>query len=375
MLLLLTFLMVGFGLVMVFSASSAYAGVEFSDKLYYVKRQVVFAVFGTLLMFTLMNIHYTKLKKWFLPILAIVVVMLIVVLFRPDRNGARSWFLIGSLGIQPAEFAKLAIILYLSALISKKGEKFRDLRKGLIPALLVVGGIAMLIMAQPDLGTCIIFVACALTVIVAGGANLLHLTALVGVLGSLATAVIGIYSIIKEDLAYRLARFTCFLDPWHDTQNACFQILQARYAFGHGGITGAGIGQSIQKLHYLPEAHNDYIFAIIGEEVGFVGSTLFLLIYLLFLWRGLIVALRCPDNFGTLVGTGIMGMLGVQAFINIGGVTGAIPATGVTLPFVSAGGSSLLVCMASLGVLLSISREQRAVEDAPPRRSGTSLST
>lgn len=157
---------------------------------------------------------------------------------------------------------------------------------------------------------------------------------------------------------YQLKRFDCFLDPWQDPQNWCYQQVQAEMAFGHGGIGGVGFGQSIQKLFYLPEAQNDYIFAIVGEELGLIGSVLFLLLYLAFLWRGIIVSLRCPDTFGTLVGIGIVGMFGIQAIINIGGVIRAIPMTGITLPFISYGGSSMLVSLLSMGLLLSISRDQ-----------------
>ncbi|WP_166238158.1 putative lipid II flippase FtsW [Paenibacillus turpanensis] len=361
LLLILTFILVCFGLVMVFSSSSATAAADpdIADKFYYLKKQVIWVILGSIGMLTLMNIHYSKLKKWFLPYLIVVMVMLVIVLFRPPVNGAHSWLQIGNLGIQPAEFAKLSIILYLSALISKKGEKFRDFQSGLLPVIVMVGLLSSLIFMQPDFGSSVIFLACAFTVILTGGANLKHLFSIIGIIGATGAVFIGIYALIKQDLGYRFDRVTCFLDPWSDTSNACYQILQSRYAFGHGGLTGTGIGRSVQKLHYLPEAHNDFIFAIVGEELGFIGTSLFLLAYLLFIWRGLIVALRCPDLFGTLIGTGVMGMLGAQAFINIGGVTGAIPSTGVTLPFISYGGSSLLVCMFSMGILLSVSREQQ----------------
>jgi cell division protein FtsW len=168
--------------------------------------------------------------------------------------------------------------------------------------------------------------------------------------------------------SYRIARFTTFLDPWAHQLDDGFQIIQSLYAFGHGGFAGAGFGQSIQKLHYLPEAHNDFIFAIIGEELGFIGSAIFLLIYLLFIWRGILIAVRCTDTFGTLTGVGIMGMLAFQAVINIGGVTSTIPLTGVTLPLISYGGSSMMATLISMGVLLSISREQNLAEVKPNKR-------
>ncbi|MGO4274640.1 FtsW/RodA/SpoVE family cell cycle protein, partial [Paenibacillus sp. TAF58] len=161
---------------------------------------------------------------------------------------------------------------------------------------------------------------------------------------------------------------TSFLDPFSDPQGNGLQVVQSLYAFGHGGLTGAGFGQGIQKLHYLPEAHTDFIFAIIGEELGFIGSALFILVFLIFLWRGILVAVRSPDMFGMLTGVGIMVMFAFQAFINIGGVTNTIPLTGVTLPFISAGGSSMMVSLISMGILLSISREQTHKEDAKPKK-------
>jgi cell division protein FtsW len=161
-----------------------------------------------------------------------------------------------------------------------------------------------------------------------------------------------------QHAGYRIQRFTAFMDPWADPTDTGFHLVQSLYAFGHGGFWGAGFGQSIQKLHYLPEAHNDFIFAIIGEEFGFFGTLIFLVAYLLFLWRGIVIALRCPDPFGNLAGMGIVSMIAVQALINLGGVTNTIPLTGVTLPLISYGGSSMLLTLTSMGILLNISREQ-----------------
>ncbi len=363
LLLFLTFALIGFGLVMVFSASYNLD----TDPLYFTKKQVIWAILGTFMMLFFMNLNYQRLKKWFVPYFAVVVAMLILVLFfGVVRNGAKSWFGFGSIGGQPTEFAKLAVVLYLSAIISKKGDKIKEFKKGLLPVLIVVGFVAALIMLQPDLGSCMILLLTAAVVIVAGGARVRHLL-LLGLSGIL---LIGLYltvKMLKGDLnGYRIERFTAFMNPWNDQLGSGFHIVQSLFAFGHGGLMGAGFGQSIQKLFYLPEAYNDFIFSIIGEELGFIGTTLFILIYVLFLWRGLLVALRCQDVYGTLVGTGIVSMIALQALINIGGVTNAIPLTGVTLPFISFGGSSLLATMLSMGILLSISRENNRSEK--PRR-------
>jgi cell division protein FtsW len=369
LLLFLTFLLVCFGLAMVFSASSATSPTSLitgGDPWYFTKKQIIAVVIGTVGMLFCMNIHYSNLKKLVIPAFLVVLVMLFFVPFIGTiTKGARSWFYIGPFGIQPAEFAKLGIILYLASLISNKDEKFRDFKKGLLPALCVVGFVCLLIMLQPDLGSCIIVLVCAAIVIVVGGSNLKHVFFLATGFAAIGTMGVGLYLLkgTSTDKNYRIDRLTSFMDPWSHQLDQGYQIVQSLYAFGHGGITGAGFGQGIQKLHYLPEAHNDFIFAIIGEELGLIGSSLFILVYLLFIWRGIIVSVRCADTFGTLAGIGIIGMIAFQAVINIGGVTGTIPLTGVTLPFISYGGSSMMITLISMGVLLSVSREQnKAIE-------------
>ena len=350
---------------MVFSASSSVAKVSFDDSFYFIKRQLVWAGLGTFVMLLMMNLRYQVYKKAFMLFFLPVIIMLILVPFVSESvNGARSWFGVGSLGIQPTEPAKLALILYVGALISKKGEKFRDFKKGLLPVVVIVGFICGLIMMQPDLGSCMVLASCATIMILAGGANLKHLFVIGTVLAILGTVVISIWMAIdSKGWQYRIDRFTAYSDPLADAQGTGWQMVSSLQALGHGGLTGAGFGESVQKLHYLKYAYNDFIFSIIAEEFGFIGSTIFLLFYLLFLWRGLIVALRCPDEYGTIVGIGIVGLLTMQAFINIGGVTNAIPMTGVTLPFISYGGSSLLICLMCMGVLLSISRETNKTEN------------
>lgn len=353
LLLFLTFLLVCIGLAFVFSAS-----VALNDPWSLVIRQGVAVTLGTIIMFFCMNIDFRKFQKWVAPFLTISIVLLFLVpIIGREVNNAKSWIYIGSFGLQPTEIAKLAVILYLAALISKKGDKIHDFKRGLVPPLLVVGFLCMLIMLQPDLGSAMIVVLSAALVIVVGGAKFKHI-AMLGAAGAFALAmVVSVYLLRTGGNSYRIDRFTTFMDPFSDPQGSGFQIVQSLYALGHGGLTGAGFGQSVQKLHYLPEAHNDFIFSIIGEELGFIGTSLFLVVYLVFLLRGLIVALRCKDLFGMLAGVGIVGMIGLQAFINIGGVTNTIPMTGVTLPLISQGGTSILVTLMSLGILLSISRE------------------
>lgn len=367
LLLIMTLLLVGFGLVMVFSASSGVAVVSprfGNDAFYFTKRQLAFAGVGMIAMLFIMNIRYHVFKKGYILLFVPVLIMLILVPFVSEPiNGARSWFGIGSFGIQPTEFAKLAIILYLGALIVKKDQKFRHFKKGLLPVIIVVCFICGLIMLQPDLGSCLVLAACASIMILAGGANLKQVFLSSVVAGAAVTVMVSISMAVNPKAwGYRIARFTSFMDPIAHKQGDSWQLISSLQALGHGGLTGAGFGESVQKLHYLQYAYNDFIFAIIAEEFGFIGSAIFLLFFLTFLWRGLIVSLRCPDPYGTVVGVGIVGLFALQAFINIGGVTATIPITGVTLPFISYGGSSLIVSLMCMGVLLSISREFNRTE-------------
>jgi cell division protein FtsW len=272
-------------------------------------------------------------------------------------NGSKSWLSIGPFGIQPSEFAKLATIIYLSSLISKKGEGFRDFRRGFMPAAAIVGVFAFLILLQPDIGSASIFVVSATSVIFAGGTrwkivgSLAGIGATIAALGAVFVAITGGVS----KFGYLKARLG--MDPWSDPLNTGYHLVNSLYAIGHGSFFGVGLGNSIQKLLYLPESHNDFIFPIIAEELGFVGVAIYLTVFVAFLWRGMVIALKSKDTFGMLAGTGIVCMIAFQAFVNIGGVTNTIPLTGVTLPFISYGGSSLWVLLMSVGVLLNISRQ------------------
>lgn len=380
LLLIMTLLLVGFGLVMVFSASSSItvATPKFgNDALYFTKRQLAWAGLGLFAMFFVMNLRYQFFKKAHVLFFVPVLIMLALVPFVSDPvNGARSWFGIGSLGIQPTEPAKLAIILYLGALIAKKGEKFREFKRGLLPVIIVVCFVCGLIMLQPDLGSCLVLAACASIMIFAGGSNLKQVF-MVGSIAAVAVSLMVSISMAVQPKAweYRIKRFTSFIDPKAHAQDGAFQLVSSLQALGHGGLTGAGFGEGVQKLHYLPYAYNDFIFAVIAEEFGFIGSAIFLLFYLTFLWRGLLVALRCPDLYGTVVGVGIVALFAIQTFINIGGVTATIPITGVTLPFISYGGSSLLFSLVSMGILLSISRESNRVETTEKKKTSRLVQT
>lgn len=369
LLLLLTALLVGFGITMVLSASSIYALTSFTghgckicngDELYFVKKQLMWAGLGIIGMLIAMNVPFSFYKKHFLGIVFVSFFSLVVVLFTEPLNGARSWINLGSASLQPSEFAKLGLVLYLAAIISKKGDKFRDFKTGLIPPLVVVGIFFSLISLQPDFGTAAILLGTAGVILICGGARILHLFIV-----TVPLCVLFIFSYVTI-FPHALSRFLSYLDPWSDPLGRNYHLIQSLYAFAHGGISGAGYGKSIQKYLYLPEPHTDFIFSIIAEEIGFIGTTVFLLVYLLFLLRGIHICLKSKDSFASLVGIGIVTMIGLQALINIGGVTGTIPLTGVPLPFISYGGSSLLVCLIGTGILLNVSREvskQKAMEN------------
>ncbi|MCE5172290.1 putative lipid II flippase FtsW [Paenibacillus profundus] len=351
LLLFLTVLLVCFGLAMVFSASSSIVTFKHESPWYYALRQSIFAFAGLVIMLFFMSIPFPMWKKVAPFLLLMSLLLLVLVLIGGvNINGAKRWFFVGGFTFQPAEFTKLSLIVYLSALISKKGERIRDFKKGVLPLLVMVGFILLLIMMQPDFGTVLILFFISSTLIVIGGIDLRHLFML-----SLGLVPIFIYLAFSK--SYRLQRISSFLNPFDDQSGSGYQLIQSFYALAHGGFTGTGFGRSVQKLFYLPEAHTDFIFAVIGEEFGFVGTSLLVFVFFLFLWRGFTAAIRSNDPFGVMLGMGIVTMIFIQFLLNLGAVTGSLPITGVPLPFISYGGSSLILCMASTGILLSISRD------------------
>jgi cell division protein FtsW len=340
---------------MVYSASAVAAFHDYGDSYYYVKRQLLFAVLGIASMFVTMNVDYTFWRKWAGPALLVCFGMLVIVLI-PGlgvvRGGARSWLGIGSFGIQPSEFMKLAMIFFIAKLLSERQNQITNFTKGLLPPLGIMGAAFALIMLQPDLGTGTVMVGATLLAIYVSGARLTHLggLAMLGVLG-----LVGLIAAAP----YRLQRITAFLDPWQDPQGAGYQSIQSLYAIGPGGLVGLGLGMSRQKYNYLPEPQTDFIFSIIAEELGFIGGSLLILLFLLLIWRGMRTAITLTDPFGSLLATGIVGIFAVQVLINVGVVIGLLPITGVTLPLVSYGGSSLTLLLTALGILLNLSRYSR----------------
>ena len=350
-----TFGILAIGLVMVYSASAVAAFHDYGDPYYYVKRQAVFALLGIAAMYVTMNTDYRVWRRWAVPALLICFGLLIIVLvpgIGVVRGGARSWLGIGSLGIQPSEFMKLAMILFMARYLSERLDKMHSFRQGLLPPLLILGLAFGLIMMQPDLGTAVVMFGAAMLVIYAAGARLAHLGGL---------ALIGLAGLVALIAAapYRLQRITAFLDPWQDPLGAGYQSIQSLYAIGPGGLVGLGLGMSRQKYNYLPEPQTDFIFSILAEELGFIGGTLLILLFLILVWRGMRTAIALSDPFGNLLASGIVGIFAVQVLINIGVVTGMLPVTGITLPLVSYGGSSLTLLLTALGILLNLSRFSR----------------
>ncbi|SFD59270.1 cell division protein FtsW [Paenibacillus catalpae] len=343
------------GLVMVYSASAVLAFHEFGDKFYYVKRQLIFAVLGIGALLFTMNANYLIWKNWAKAALLICFVLLIIVLIPGIgvvRGGARSWLGISSFGIQPSEFMKLAMILFLAKWLSEKQQTITHFTKGLLPPLGLVGLAFGLIMLQPDLGSGAVMVGAALILIFASGARIGHLA----MLGS--TGLLGLIALVIAE-PYRMKRITGFLDPWADPLGTGYQIIQSLYAIGPGGLVGLGLGMSRQKFSYLPEPQTDFIFSIVSEELGFIGGSALIILFMILVWRGIRTAISAPDTFGSLLAVGITGIIGVQVLINIGVVIGAMPVTGITLPLISYGGSSLTLLLTALGILLNISRYSR----------------
>lgn len=353
LLILTTLTLLAVGLIMVYSASAAWASFKHDgDSFYFLKRQLLFAGLGVIVMFIMMNIEYWVLRKWAKVGLLICFILLAIVLIPgigETHGGASSWLGIGAFSIQPSEFMKIAMILFLAKYLSENQKKITSFIKGMLPSLLFVIIAFGMIMLQPDLGTGVVLVATCVVMIYVAGARISHFAAL-GFVG-----IAGLAGLILS-APYRLARITSFLDPWSDPQRTGFQIIQSLFAIGPGGLLGFGLGHSRQKFQYLPEPQTDFIFAILSEELGFIGAIAVLALFCLLLWRGIRIALSAPDLFGSLLAVGVIGMVAIQVMINIAVVTGLMPVTGITLPFLSYGGSSLTLTLVSIGILLNISR-------------------
>ncbi|RFU63369.1 stage V sporulation protein E [Peribacillus glennii] len=354
-LIIATLSLLSIGLIMVYSASAIWADYKFDDSFFFAKRQMLFASVGVAAMFFIMNIDYWTWRTWAKALIIVCFVLLVAVLIPGigmERNGSRSWIGVGAFSIQPSEFMKIAMIMFLAKYLSERQKLITSFRKGLAPSLSLVFLAFGIIMLQPDLGTGTVMVGTCIVMIFISGARISHFAGL-GLLG-----VAGFAALVLS-APYRIKRITSFLDPWQDPQNSGFQIIQSLFAIGPGGLFGLGLGQSRQKFFYLPEPQTDFIFAILSEELGFIGGSLVILLFALLLWRGIRIALGAPDLYGSFLAVGIIAMVAIQVMINIGVVTGLMPVTGITLPFLSYGGSSLTLMLMAIGILLNISRYSR----------------
>lgn len=346
-------ILLSLGLVIVFSASSVMGISDYRDPFHYVRRQSLYAFIGLILLFVLMRIDYRLYRHLALPgVLVSFVLLVLVLIIGRDIGGSRRWIELGFFRLQPSEVAKLVMVNFVAVYIANKRENIRVFLTGLLPVLVILGLKFGLIMLEPDFGTAAALAFTIMVVLFAGGA---HLGQIIG-LGLLASPAF-YYLVTQKE--YRMRRILAFLNPWADPADTGWNIIQSLLAIGSGGLFGLGLGNSRQKFAYLPEHHTDFIFAILGEELGFMGAMIVVLLFFVIAWRGLRIALNAPDLYGTLLAIGITSMIGFQAMLNIGVVTGSLPVTGIPLPFISYGGSSLLMSLASVGVLLNISRQSK----------------
>jgi cell division protein FtsW len=362
-LLVLTIALLCAGLTMVLSASSVWALQQHGSAYYYFGRQLVFAAAGLAGLVVMMRVDYRHLQRW-APIAAGVVTALMLLVLVPhvglSIQGARRWIDLGPLGtVQPSEAAKLALAIFVAQWVDRRQGRLRSFADGFLPFAIITAAILGILMLQRDLGTAVVMSAILLSIYFAGGGRKRHVALLLGVL-----AVAFVLLIVLE--SYRQQRLETFLDPFKDPFGASYQPVQALIGLGSGGVFGVGLGHSVQKYLWLPEAHTDFIFAIIGEETGLVGTSAVLAGFVVLTARGYQVALRAPDRFGVMLATGITTWVGFQALINMGTVTSTLPATGVPLPFISAGGSAVAITLTAMGVLLNISAQ--AQEAVPSSR-------
>lgn len=348
---IITLILIGCGLISIYSTTAIFAEQRTGDALFFFKRQLLWVVVGFLALLVAMRIKYDLLRKINKPLLALGVFLLILVLFPQfgrEAGGARRWLLLGGFSFQPVEIAKLFLVVYLAAYLADK-QKYLGKLRGFIPPVLVIMLIGGLVILQPDLGTALLLVMTSFIVLFVGGVKISYLVVT-------AISFIPVIYFLVFEVAFRKRRMLVFLDPWSDPSGAGYQVIQSLLALGSGGLWGVGLGESRQKLFFLPASHTDFIFSIIGEEMGLIGTGAIIVLFILFIWVGIKIAWGAPDLFGYLLSIGITMIIGLQAAINIGVAAGSLPTMGISLPFISFGGSSLVSAMAGTGLLLNVSR-------------------
>jgi cell division protein FtsW len=340
------------GLITMFSASMPYANREYGDLAYILKNQLKFALLGLVALFITANIDYHFYRKFTIPIFGFALFLLILVLvpgFHGNDPKIRRWLYIGPINFQPSEIMKIALIMFFAHLMSKYDYNVPKFFKGFLLYFVIFGIVAVLLIKEPHLSCTIIVFAITVVMLFCAGAKIFHFI-LTGIPALAGLAYVALFTDYMKD------RLLSFKDPFMYKSDIGWQVVQSLYAIGTGGLFGKGLGKSMQKFLYLPEPHNDFIFAIIAEELGFVGCVAILLLFLMFMWRGIRIALYAPDRYGSLIEVGITSLIGVQCILNIAVVTASVPATGVALPLFSYGGTALVLFLAEIGILLNISK-------------------
>ncbi|MCM8796007.1 MAG: putative lipid II flippase FtsW [Candidatus Omnitrophica bacterium] len=348
----LSVILICIGIVMIYSASSIYAWERYKDSFFFLKRHLTFVLIGLFLAFFVMTIDYQKLRRWAKPLVVLSIILLILVLIPGigrEVAGARRWFRFKFLSFQPSEFANLAVIIYLADFIGRKKDEPKTFWKGFVPPLLVLGTVSGLIIMQPDLGTAIALAIVVLIMLFVAGARLSYLLTLILV-------SFPILYLLIFGVPYRRMRILSFINPWLDPRGSGFQIIQSQVALGSGGIFGLGLGHSRQKLFYLPAAHTDFIFSIIGEELGFIGTVGIIILFLIFIQQGIKVMKNTTCHFGYFLVLGLILMVSIKAAVNIGVSVGILPTKGLPLPFISYGGSSFIFDILSVAILINVAR-------------------
>lgn len=343
------------GLIMVFSASYPSANSRYDDGLYFIRRQAIWAVLGVIAMIVTIKVDYRVYRKFAVPIALVTLVLLVLVLASSPINGARRWLGVGALTIQPSEMAKVAVIIYFAAGLSVTKEKIRQFNY-LVRYGIMLGVVLVLLILEPHMSVCIIISLVVMVMLLVAGANPKHF-AIAGLV------LIPVAVMVAFGADYRADRLATYIDPFIDPKGDGWQIIQSLYAIGSGGLFGLGFGNSRQKYMYVSEPQNDFIFAIVCEELGLVGAFVIIALFAILIWRGIKIAMNAPDTFGSLLVTGIVSLVGIQTFLNIAVVTKMIPTTGIPLPFFSAGGSSLVFLMAAMGMVLNVSKFKTQVVD------------
>ncbi|MBI5599858.1 MAG: putative lipid II flippase FtsW [Deltaproteobacteria bacterium] len=349
-LIIITLVLLASGAAMVYSTSSVMAMKKFGDEYFFIRKHLVFSAAGLALLMISSRIPYRLYKNLAYPILVLAIVLLILVLvpgIGRHAGGARRWLRLGPVTFQPSEFAKLAVVIFLAYSLDVKKDRIRSFSVGFLPNMVIPGFIIALILAEPDLGTAATLSILTGVMSFIGGVRLKHLLSAAAVLAP-------VFYVVVTSFDYMMKRLAVFADPWKDPSGSGWQMVQSFLAFGSGGVWGAGLGEGKQKLFYLPEAHTDFIFSVIGEELGLVGVALIILLYCALLFGGVRVARRAKDLFGTYLALGLTLMLSLQAAVNMAVVMGALPPKGLPLPFISYGGSSLVMSMIAVGIILNV---------------------